>query len=172
MERNVFLFGKSAVQCRDKRGDQTLELQQAVLAECNSRADEWAVKVQGRLSLCVDLSAVEAIYHANCLIHFKTRLEEVSGLTKVEGQAESEKMEAFRKLCEYVNRVAENRLFTLNELPDIKEQFEMAGNGVERETYCEKHMLLLLNERYGDDLICADELAGRWCFVSLTQQGT
>jgi hypothetical protein len=166
-----FLCGKSAVQSSDKRSVQTLELQQAVLQECNSRVDEWAVKVQGRLSSCVDLPAVEAIYHANCRIRFKTGLEEVSGVTKVGGQIESEKMEAFKKLCEYVDGVAENRLYTLVELHGIMKQFAMAGHGVEGGTYSEKHMLRLLKDRYGDDLTCADE-SGRktvLCFKDTTK---
>lgn len=54
----------------------TLPIRMTLLEQCVKRSDTWAFEVQGRLKDCIDLVAVEAVYHTNCLSRFMLQKEE------------------------------------------------------------------------------------------------
>ena len=48
----------------------TLELRAKILEICSQRLDLWGVEVNGRLQLCNDLPAADAVYHKSCYNRF------------------------------------------------------------------------------------------------------
>ena len=48
----------------------TLPMRDNILEQCSRRGDDWALTVQNRLHVCIDLVAAEAVYHSKCLSRF------------------------------------------------------------------------------------------------------
>ena len=51
----------------------TLPLQNKLLNQCKSKADEWGREVLGRLSSCNDLVAEDPVYHIPCMNKFRLK---------------------------------------------------------------------------------------------------
>lgn len=160
-----FFCAKAVFESADRRSCQTLELLETVLEECRDRSDEWAIQVQGRLGSCTDLPSVDAVYHSNCRLRFYKGLPETPSVAKLGRCPNKSKMAAFDRLCQHLDGLCEDDVYTLDEVHDMMGQLAQEYGDLEPDIFGKKHMQTLLMSRYGEDVTFADKL-GRKTVVS------
>ena len=116
---------------RDKiRQVRTLELRNTFMQYARQRNDKWGNEVLGLLESCIDLVAVEAIYHLSCSTKFR-----YSSYKTTKGRPVAEcKVEAYEKFCEWFKQELESNceIYTIHEL--YSKMLEQASG----EVYCVK----------------------------------
>ena len=94
----------------------TLECRSRLLQRAEERNDTWGNLVKGRFECCNDLVAEEAVYHSKCM----------SKCLKVEGESskvgrpiDTEKSDAFVKLCSWLEEYGDCELHTINQVWEL-----------------------------------------------------
>ena len=133
-KQHCFLCGKVAL-LDDQKGCKkniifvrTLEIRETLLTECAGRTDDWSLDVLGRLHMCHDLIAAEAIYYKACRGSFSKLKCAISntGEQRAVGSGCStgyvfgrpinpEMSRKFEELCDWLEN-ADTDLLTLSEL--------------------------------------------------------
>ena len=150
----LFCTGKRDLKHDDMkkwRSAMTLELKESIL-----KSDEWGVVVSCRLESCADLVAEETIYHMACYLNFvsqNARHEQI-GRPIDEG-----KMDAFNKVCDWLERDGDCELHTVKLMEKMK---EFSAN--EDNTYTEKSLRKKLKEKYKEHIHFTD-IPGRQSVV-------
>ena len=123
------------LQGKNVRRVETLEIHDRLLAECDARSDQNATDSKGRLHICCDLVAAEAVYHVVCHRKFFK-----SGLyVNRERPVNNKKLGYFDRLC--------NVLELCDELIMVDELIAMCGQQ-NREAYsCHHYITLTLTLR-------------------------
>jgi len=138
---------------------ETLGIRETLLKCCHKRNDAWSLEVQGRLNMCCDLVAVEAVYHRRCLTTFTTLWPgKTPGVDhKAPGRPVSEKkLETFEAMCRWIE-LCDDELSTLGELQDKMQDLAF---GDEDAVYSKPQLKIKLEEKYGDHIFFA-EVAGK-----------
>ena len=130
----------------------TLQIRETILKAALDRNDSWGFEVMGRLEICCDLPAEEAIYHHNCYVNFTRNKSCVAeGLSS--GRHKDQIMtKAFDKLCEWLEDGCENEWLSLVEL---HARMKLEANT--DEVYSVKHLKRKLIERYGNHIYFAEK---------------
>jgi hypothetical protein len=124
----------------------TLQIRNNVLDYCLLRNDQWGLQVRGRLQLCDDLVAPEAVYHKKCHQAFHRPVTNASV-----GRPENTILnDAFNELCDWLE-MTDAELYTLPELQEKLESFACGSDSV----YSAKHLKRKLEERFGDHIFFA-----------------
>lgn len=117
-KQNCFLCGKDAVadprhrdRC-DVKQVKTLEIRHNLLSKCAERNDQWALEVRGRLKMCADLHAFEAVYHKTCHVEFLCVSVTPS---PVNSSVSNRHMDAFTKVCDWLENSYDD-MYTMSEL--------------------------------------------------------
>ena len=131
---------------------QTLPIRENLIQKAKYRNDDWGNQVLGRLLTCNDLVAEEAIYHDSCRKRF-TQFTPCS--EKRERPINSEMMEAYEKVCNWLENDSDCDLYALKELHE-----KMKGLGENCEVYSIKRLKQKLLERYKDNIYFA-QMSGR-----------
>ena len=119
----------------------TVELKETIMKKVKDRTDDSAISVLSRLENCADLVAEEAIYHADCYLMFvsQDKQHEHKGRS-----IHKEKMAAFTKLYEWLERDGDCELHRMKELK-IEKVKEFADK--DNEIYSEKSVRRKLKEK-------------------------
>ena len=153
--KTVFLCGNSVNNSGKAKQRQreacTENITSTVSQTCINRGDKWAFEVQGRLAVCGDLHAADAVYHTHCHKCFTSGRPkpESGGLsTPVRGCPTNAQMtQIFNSVCEWLED-GECELFTVGDIRD--EMIKTAANPDEVwVTSCIKEHL---QKRYGQDI--------------------
>ena len=136
--------------CEESVSVRTLEIKETLLLESQNRTDRWTLEVRGRLNMCNDLVAAEAIYHKYCRSKFYNLIAHAAGVDK--GRPEDPQMSRrFVEMCEWLE-AADDDLYTLY---DLQEKLsELSDN--DENVYSIVQLRLKLQERYGDHLFFAN----------------
>ena len=127
----------------------TLEMKETILLESQNRTDSWTLEVRGRLNMCNDLVAAEAIYHKYCRSKFYNLISHTAGVDK--GRPEDPQMyQRFVEMCEWLE-AADDDVYTLYDLQD--KLSELSNN--DENVYSIVHLKRKLQEHYGDHLFFA-----------------
>lgn len=153
---DCFFCGKSIkAKSEETYSVRTLPFHANVLAKCNERDDEWGLQVKGRLQDCVDLVAVDAVYHKYCHTVFmsgKKAPPAITGEKGRRGRPECQEMNtAFLELCEWLERSPDNNLYSLDEL--CQKMKELTEND---EVYSPKRLKQRLEEKYEKYIVFAE----------------
>jgi len=70
-----YLCGKELTDKLHVRKVMDINMHHGVKMQCQLRGDAWGLAVQGRLNMCNDLVAADALYHKNCLTRFRQGLQ-------------------------------------------------------------------------------------------------
>ena len=146
----------------------TLPLRTRVLQMCDERKDHWADQVQSRIESCIDLVAVEAIYHRQCFSNFSTGRQQPMFSSELPsslaaGRPEDEKKkETFHQLCDWLENRTDSYLLSIEELHS---QMLQSGRN-EDQVYSVKNLKWQLMKHYGEHLTFA-EVCGRKDVVCL-----
>ena len=81
-----------------------------LLSKCAERNDLWALEVRGRLKMCADLHAVEAVYHKTCHVEFSCVTP-----SPVNSSVSNRRMDAFTKVCDLLENSYDD-MYTMSEL--------------------------------------------------------
>lgn len=146
----------------------TLPLRDKVLEQCDKRGDTWASEVQTRLYGCIDLVAVETVYHSKCFCRFMLNKELEQALeSKIMGRPEDQMMlQWFKMLCHWLESEAGVESYTLTELHDKMK--EISDNP---DIYTVKRLKQKLQEHYKEFMFFA-EVQGRSnvvCFKNMAK---
>ena len=125
----------------------TLELRATILNHCTVRKDKWSQDVKGRLEACCDLVAEEAVYHTTCYVLFMRNKNLPSIDSSIGRPVDEIRVEAFDKLCHWLERTCDNELNSIDQLQD--RMTEIMGGA---EGYSNTHLQRKLQERYGDHI--------------------
>jgi hypothetical protein len=124
---------------------------------CCKRQDTWAVEVKGRLQLCVDFVAAEAVYHGSCCAKFFSTGSHPCATPLPAGRpTDATMMNAFEDLCEWLESSSDVELYSLAELQ--QRMIDKGGN--DSVVYSLKQLKRKLVERYEDHIFFA-EVQGR-----------
>ena len=129
-----------------------------VLKDCELRLciksdDIWAIDVKSRLVNCIDLVAVEAVYHHKCRTDFS--LAKSTEISKSKGlPVNTDLRSAFEETCEWLE--SESVLHTLQEF--VEKLKEIAGTN---EPYVNKHVKSLLVKKYENYLSFTSQGEGK-----------
>ena len=140
--------------------DMTMELKEPIMKKTKDRTDDLAISVLSRLENCADLVAEEAIYHIDCYSMFLSQDKH----HKHKGRPiHKEKIAAFTKLCEWLERDRDCELHTMKELMEKVKEFAEKDD----EIYSEKSVRRKLKEKYNNHLFFTD-IPGRVSSFSKT----
>jgi len=106
--------------------------------------DAWAWEVSGRVAGCIDLFAIEAVYHI-CLVWFTTFRPKQPGEVLCGRPVNLATVDAFSNLCDYLKTSCDLKLDTLKQLHETMTYLA----GPDLQTYGMKYLKLKLEERYG-----------------------
>ena len=124
---------------------ETIGMRDAILEKCDERSDQWANDVKANILSCIDLVAVDAIYHFDCATKFRSGRpkEPVTG----SGRKEDERKALyFDHTCEWLESNME--LIRLSEAYDY--MLKYAGNN---EAYTARKFKQKLKEKYKERTI-------------------
>ena len=79
----------------------TMKLKETIMKKADHRTDDLAISVLSRLENCAALVAEKAIYHVNCYSMFVSQDKQHEHKGR---PIHKEKMAAFTKLCEWLER--------------------------------------------------------------------
>jgi 2,4-dienoyl-CoA reductase-like NADH-dependent reductase (Old Yellow Enzyme family) len=136
----------------------TEDLQNAISGICHERNDEWGSTVLGRLEYARDLHAVDAAYHNQCSVNFRTGKDvpcqyNSDHQTKKQKQAGRpqgvSRIDAFLKVVKYLEENDEEQ-FTVNDLCDKMSDFLKSSDD---EAYSAVYMKDKLNDHFGDKVV-------------------
>jgi hypothetical protein len=131
---------------------------------CDSRSDEWAFKVKGRIEYYGgDLYAADCLYHHVCDVNFRTGYDlpfqfrdELSGpqekRIKCGRPKDAAQEHAFLKVCSYLEMNDEEQLTIL----DLQEKMKEFLNNEAMPPYSKTWLKYKLNEHYGDTLFITE----------------
>ncbi|KAG7156410.1 hypothetical protein Hamer_G006161 [Homarus americanus] len=134
---------------------------QTILECCDSRSDEWAFTVKGRIEYYgCDLHAADCIYHRSCSGNFRSGLSIPLQFQNVpeakrrkSGQPKNEDQEqAFMNVCSYLYNNDEEQL-TISHLREKMKEF-LANT--DSEPYENQYLKGQLKEQYGDNVHFAE----------------
>ena len=128
----------------------TLEIKETLLRECTGRSDSWTLEVLGRLNVCNDLVADEALYHKACRSKFFNLQAHVMG-GKVGRSEDPQRSLRFEQMCDWLDS-AEDELFTLSELQEKMRNLSDDGEDV----YSTKQIKRKLEDKYGDHIFFSE----------------
>ena len=156
-KNNCFLCGKPAdiIRHRERGGIhevETIPIRETFISQALHRKDDWGNEVLTRLQGCLDLVAVEAIYHNKCATRFKSNKATSKDLSKGRPVAVL-KMESFERFCEWIETSCDSEIYTIQELHQ-KMCEEIGG-----EVYSLKGFREKLKQRFGDS-VCFGESTG------------
>ena len=124
---------------------ETLECKQNIIDQARKRDDEAGQKILSRMQDCIDLPAVEAIYHKNCSRKFF--LHESTEKQKCRGRPRDDpKHEAFKTLRKWLETKTE--VYTVQEL-HLKMK-ELSNNS--DQVYCLKRFRQILKAEFSDTI--------------------
>ena len=95
----------------------TLEFHSRLLQRAEERNDTLGNLVKGRLECCNDLVAEEATYHSKCMSNI-LKVEDES--SKVGRPIDTEKSDAFVKLCSWLEEYVDCELYTIKKMSKVK----------------------------------------------------
>ena len=136
----------------------TEDLQNAISGICHERNDEWGSTVLGRLEYARDLHAVDAVYHNQCSVNFRTgkdvpcqyNSDHQTKKQKQAGRPQSvSRIDAFLKVVKYLEENDEEQ-FTVNDLCDKMNDFLKSSDD---EAYSAVYMKDKLNDHFGDKVV-------------------
>ena len=136
----------------------TLQLKQNMLKRAVARQDSWGTEVASRLQNCADLVAEEAVYHSDCISKFMG--QSAPKYPNVGRPVDTDKTEAFNKICNWLERDSDCELHTIKELMEKMEQLCNEND----DTYTEKSLCAKLKEKYKEHIYFTD-LPGRQSVV-------
>ena len=153
--RDCFLCGKEAVidvrhPGRKQKVFQvrTLPFREKILQLCKERNDQWSSEVNHRLETCIDLVAVEAVYHESCKVKFQFHSTPTTDVYTRKGRPEDRTMQDnFISLCLWIENEASAEPFTVSELYTKMEEI---ANG--SPVYSQRYLKQKLAEHYKDFL--------------------
>jgi len=129
----------------------TENISSTVHQKCLDRADEWAFEVQGRLAVCGDLRAADAVYHTHCYKCFtggRPKPDSCGFGQTIRGRpANLEIMQVFNSVCERFE-YGDCELFTVTDIRD--EMIKAAANP--DEVWVATRIKECLRQRYGQDI--------------------
>jgi hypothetical protein len=142
----------------ETRSAQTLTIRDNLLAVCRKRNDQWAVEVEGRLNMCVDLVATEAIYHVSCHRSFCQTRTTVSTVDcqdqhepRMPGRPDDQDMcNVFEKMCDRLED-ADDQLYTVSDLQQMLREM----TDCEEAVYSLRHIRRKLEYKYGEHIFFA-----------------
>ena len=118
----------------------TVELKETIMKKVKDRTDHSAISVLSRLKNCADLVAEEAIYHADCYLMFVSHDKQHEHKGR---PIHKEKIAAFTKLYEWLERDGDCELHRMKELIEKVKEFANKDN----EIYSEKSVRRKLKEK-------------------------
>lgn len=152
----------------------TKDFQESVVQICNSRKDEWAEAILGRLASINDLHAADAVYHQQCSSNFRTgkrvpvkctdATEHTPKQTKVGRPDSKHRTEAFMKVVHYLEE-NDDELITINDL--VLLMSENLKNS-EYTPYSAPYMKTRLQQHFGQRLMMTT-LTKKACVITLRQ---
>lgn len=152
----------------------TLEIRDNLITRSKERNDEWGDQVLGRLLICNDLVAEEAVYHTSCMNRFRLRMMNAGRKGR---PLNTSMMEAYEKVCNWLENETDCELYTLKE---VHEKMSTFSDG--DEVYTIKTLKNKLQETYKnhiyfsqlpgrENVICFRDMADRIIFeMKKTQQ--
>ena len=134
----------------------TLAFRDSILAVCEQRSDSWALDVKGRLQLCIDLPAADAIYHDLCYKKFQMGRKHPDAAPSTVGRPDDfDKYAAFLKMCDWLESC--DKLCTV---VDLRQSMLSLCGYDESSVYSVQTLKRKLIERYGDHIFFG-EVQGR-----------
>ena len=119
----------------------TMDMQQTILNECETRGDEWAEMVRARIQSVHDLPAADAVYHHSCSTNFRTKMN-IPG-SFISDQPEKKKMKTGEE--------NDGEQVTVSDLTEKMQGFlEESAVGM---AYSARHMKERLMEHFGENVI-------------------
>ena len=137
---------------------------------CDTRKDEWAIDVKGRLNNVNDLFAADTVYNQVCRVNFRTNKAiprqfvtcEEDPQAKRERPRHSAQIDAFLKVASYLQENDDEQT-TINDLIEkMKEYLEDTDYGPYGFTYMKDQ----LKQHFGDNIIMT-EISGKTNVVTL-----
>ena len=117
--------------------------------EKGKRQDNYLViSILSWLENCADLVAEEAVYHIDCYLMFVSQDKQHKHIGR---DIHKEKMAAFTKLCEWLERDGDCELHTMKELMEKVKEFAEKD-----EIYSEKSAQRKLKEKYNNHTFFTD----------------
>ena len=137
---------------------ETIEVRTTLLQHCEKRNDKWALDVKGRLNNCIDLVAVEAVYHRRCHAAFCALNPHPADCTHGVAGARvcEDKSETFETMCSWVE-LCDDELYSLDEL---QQKLMEIALGDEDRVYSKPQLKRKLEEKYGEHIFFS-EVAGK-----------
>ena len=94
----------------------TLECRSKMLKRAEERNDTWGKLVKGRSECCNYLVAEEEVYHTKCMSKI-SKVESES--SKVGRPIDTDKSDAFVKLCSWLEEYDDCELYTINQVWEL-----------------------------------------------------
>ena len=92
----------------------TFEIQQTVEHACVARGhDDWAMAVLGRIQICRDLVAADAMYRLTCYTRFCYALTRTPNKVQRGRRVNQLAQDVFNKVCDKLESTCERGLYTL-----------------------------------------------------------
>ena len=148
---------------------QTSEFHAEIDTLCDTRKDDWAKDVKGRLNNVNDLFAADTVYHQVCSVNFRTNKAiprqfvtcEEDSQAKRGRPRDSAQIDAFLKVASYLQENDDEQT-TINDLIEkLKEYLEDTDYGPYGFTYMKDQL-----KRFGDKIIIT-EISGKTNVVTL-----
>lgn len=141
----------------------TMEMQAAVLKECESRGDEWADAVRARIQSVHDLPAADAMYHHVCSTNFRKKQSMPSRFTSDQPQIKKRKSGrpvdphvngTFLKVVQYLEENDDEQV-TVSDLTDKME--ECLDESAKGSAYSHRQMKERIMEHFGENVIITNK---------------
>ena len=135
-----------------------------ILVHCKTRADEWAIAVEGRIAYFGgDLHAFDCVYHKSCNVNFRTMLDipkkfrpvDSTKRRKIGRPRDSDQDEAFEKVCTFLEENDEEQL-TISDLAAKMGECGLSSSKSAATPYGNQYLKARLLERYGDSIFVAE----------------
>ena len=138
-KESCYLCGKVIDTDVNMRKVTTFEIQQTVEHACVARGhDDWAMAVLGRIQMCSDLVAADAIYHLTCHSRFCDALTRTPNKVQRGRRVNQLAQDAFDKVCDELESTCERGLYTLQDFRDM--MFEILQGQGDENVYSVKYI--------------------------------
>ncbi|KAI3379074.1 hypothetical protein SNEBB_002215 [Seison nebaliae] len=135
-----------------------------ILVHCKTRADEWAIAVEGRIAYFRgDLHASDCVYHKSCNVNFRTMLDipkkfrpvDSTKRRKLGRPRDSDQVEAFEQVCAFLEENDEEQL-TISDLAAKMGECLLSSSKSAATPYGNQYLKERILERYGDSIFVAE----------------
>ena len=131
-----------------------------ILERCDTRSDEWALIVKGRIEFFRgDLHAADCVYHRDCSSRFRYGRNPQKLLSPTEDcyhiktgkPKNTDQDQAFRRMCAYLEE-NDNEQLTMSNLVDKMHEYTL-----DETPYTRRYLKARLKEQYGENIQFAEK---------------